>query len=159
MIFNWKKKSHTRTTNIECQLIDTKIMVIWRVSDILRPVKILMLTKNIVQRVWGCQNAHELLNLRALKFHRCANHIFQHLDKISCMEFNAIYLIHRLKCVGFIWMWKCVLWSVTVTCSAVASPTAPAGCPEGEDTLSNHHWKCNTTWNVKNHSRASIKTI
>ena len=60
------------------------------------------------------KNAHELLNVRALKismFYK--NHTFLCMGKIFCVEFqryplkfHTIYLIHTLKDVYFIHRWK-----------------------------------------------------
>ena len=62
----------------------------------------------------GFKNAYELLKLRALKisiFYK--NDIFQCIGKIFCVEFQRYslkfytkYLIHTLKDMYFIHMWK-----------------------------------------------------
>ena len=60
------------------------------------------------------KNTYELLNLRALKISKLhKNHIFQCMGKIFCVEFQRVplkfhtkYLIHTLKDVDFIHIWK-----------------------------------------------------
>ena len=71
-------------------------------------------TVRIMHQLWSLKNAHELLNLRALKISMLyKNHIFQCKGKIFCVEFQRLplkfqtkYLTHTLKDVDFIHRWN-----------------------------------------------------